>query len=98
MITRMIAEEIQRTKKSVLLLGPRQVGKSTLVQSLSPDFEINFADEVEYLRFSGRPEEFRQVIEGNGYRTVSIDEIQRLPSLLNTIQAILDKQKDLKFY
>jgi predicted AAA+ superfamily ATPase len=33
----------------VLLLGPRQVGKSTLIKALKPELEINLADEAPYL-------------------------------------------------
>lgn len=98
MISRNIGSEIASSKKSVLLLGPRQVGKSTLVNSLSPDLEINLADELEYLRYSSRPEAFREEIEASRYRSVFVDEIQRLPKLLNTIQALVDKKKDLRFF
>lgn len=35
--------------KSLLLLGPRQVGKSTLIRSLKPDVTINLARQSEYL-------------------------------------------------
>jgi predicted AAA+ superfamily ATPase len=98
MITRIISKEMRNTKKSVILLGPRQVGKSTLIQSLKRNLEINLADELEFLKFSANPEAFKEVIEGNPYKTVYINEIQRLPKLLNTIQSIIDKNRNLKFY
>ena len=98
MIYRIIKDEIETTKKSVLLLGPRQVGKSTLINSLKPDLEINLADELEFLNYSSRPELFRQTVEAQDYKVIYIDEIQRLPKLLNTIQAIVDKNKKIKFY
>lgn len=104
MINRIIEVEIASTKKSVLLLGPRQTGKSTLMQKLKPDLEINLADELEFLNYSSRPETFRETIEQlsmyskqNTHQSIYIDEIQRLPKLLNTIQTILDKNKNLKF-
>ncbi len=89
---------MRKTKKSVLLLGPRQVGKSTLIESLQPDLEINLADELEFLKYSSQPGAFRETIEENTYQTIYVDEIQRLPKLLNTIQSIVDKNKNLKFY
>lgn len=98
MINRIISSEMQKTKKSVLLLGPRQVGKSTLIAHLKPDLEINLADEMEYLTYSGKPEAFREKIEQSEAKIIYIDEIQRLPKLLNTIQALIDKNKNLKFY
>lgn len=97
MINRIISKEILETRKSILLLGPRQVGKSTLMESLKPDLTINLSDELEFLRFSSRPEEFRSLIENSGARLIYVDEIQRLPKLLNTIQVIVDKDKKLRF-
>jgi predicted AAA+ superfamily ATPase len=46
---RFISARIAATKKSILLLGPRQVGKSTLCQSLNVDFSLNLADEELFL-------------------------------------------------
>jgi predicted AAA+ superfamily ATPase len=103
MISRKIAHEISSAAKSILLLGPRQAGKSTLVKSLKPDIEINLADEMEYLKFSSDPSAFRRAIEEAEAHTVFVDEVQRLPKLLNTTQAIIDESKrnadrKLKFY
>lgn len=72
MINRMIREEMKKTRKSVLLQGLRQVGKSTLTQSLNPDLEINLADELEYLKYSGNPESFRDKVESGDYKTIYI--------------------------
>jgi predicted AAA+ superfamily ATPase len=41
MVARFLTSRLVKTKKSVLLLGPRQVGKSTLLESLSPDLIVN---------------------------------------------------------
>lgn len=98
MIIRKISAEIATTKKSVLLLGPRQVGKSTLVAALKPDLMINFADEFEFLTHSSRPDELGKLIELQSASSVFIDEVQRLPRILNTVQALADRQKKLKFY
>lgn len=91
MYPRMVRALVRDTRRSVLLLGPRQTGKSTLLRSLDPDLEINLADEETFLRFAGNPGELTQRLGFRPPRVVFIDEIQRLPSLLNTIQAILDR-------
>jgi predicted AAA+ superfamily ATPase len=103
MLDRLISQEIQRTSKSILLLGPRQTGKSTLIRSLKPDLEINLARESEYLAFASSAAELEERIGASKrIKTVFVDEVQRLPSLLNTIQALLDETKaegrPLKFY
>lgn len=98
MINRIIKKELISTRKSVLLLGPRQVGKSTLMGEIRADLVINLADELEFLNYSSKPEMLKEKIEENNAKFVFIDEIQRLPKLLNTIQVIIDKNKAIKFY
>lgn len=94
MLTRGLTQVLQDSKKSFLLLGPRQTGKSTLVSSLRPDLSINLAHEPTYLDFARNPRELEERL--NALRSSSeriaifIDEVQRLPSLLNTVQALLD--------
>lgn len=93
MVNRLVKEKIQKSAKSVLLLGPRQVGKSTLLSSLKPDLIINLARQNEFLRYSSEIDLFSEQIEGSNAKLIFIDEIQRIPDLLNTIQAIIDEGK-----
>jgi predicted AAA+ superfamily ATPase len=97
-IPRNISKSIKKYPKSILLLGPRQVGKSTLIKSLKPDLSINLSDELEYLNYSSDPAELKRIISLSKPKTVYIDEIQRLPSLLNTIQSIVDSNKKIRFF
>lgn len=60
---------------------------------LGPDLTVNLARESEYLAFAGNPSELEQRLAATKAKTVFIDEVQRLPSLLNTVQAILDDSK-----
>ncbi len=94
---RLLHPILQKTKKSVLLLGPRQTGKSTLIHSLKPDLEINLADEPQFVEFLSDPSLLKQKITSK-ISTVFVDEIQRLPSLLNSVQFIIDQNPKLKFY
>ncbi len=99
MLDRLIADKINRSTKSCLLLGPRQVGKSTLLRSLNPDLTINLAKESEYHRFTSEPGRLEQVVEASSFKTIFIDEIQRIPSLLNSVQALIDESGGrIKFY
>ena len=96
MYSRTLQPILAESTKSVLLLGPRQVGKSTLMRALHPTIEINLAHEATYLEFARNPLELESRIEALPaikQRTVFIDEIQRQPSLLNTIQVLLDRPK-----
>ena len=94
MINRILGATLAGAKKSFLLLGPRQTGKSTLVSSLLPDLSINLAHEATYLEFARNPREIEERLAAlpvvTRQETIFIDEVQRLPSLLNTIQTLLD--------
>ena len=87
-VARCLSNALTTTSKSLLLLGPRQTGKSTLLNGIFPSaIQINLADEGTYLDFAADPRRLDQVLAAAvGKQTVFIDEIQRLPSLLNTIQ------------
>jgi predicted AAA+ superfamily ATPase len=88
---RLLLGRIARTKKSVLLLGPRQVGKSTLVRALGPALVVNLADETEFLAYAKDPGLLSRRVAGlRKPGLVVIDEVQRVPRLLNAVQALLD--------
>lgn len=95
---RILHEALLKSKKSILLLGPRQVGKSTLIQSLAPDMTINLADQSEYLTFQTNTNELKERLQLFKPKTVFVDEIQRIPELLNTIQTVIDSTANIKFY
>jgi len=99
MLTRTLSDKLLHGKKSILLLGPRQTGKSTLIKKLSPDLTLDLADEQTYVDFVRNPSELKERLAVRNYKTVFIDEVQRLPSLLNTIQSLLDhKPSPPRFY
>src|SRR5665647_431832 len=75
-------------KESAFLWGARQTGKSTLLKAMYPEapyFDLLLANE--YDRFLRNPSLLREILEATPAGSpVIIDEIQRLPSLLNEIQ------------
>lgn len=92
MIDRMIRARIAAGSKHVLLLGPRQVGKSTLVRSLNPSRVINLMDEALHLAYSKDPGRLRREVSALPKPgLIVLDEIQRVPALLNVVQALLDE-------
>lgn len=98
MYNRLISERLKKSNKNVLLLGPRQVGKSTLCRSLNPSLIINLADERNYLRYSKDPDLlFRELAAQEKSALILIDEIQRIPSLLNSIQSVIDSGTSHRF-
>jgi predicted AAA+ superfamily ATPase len=58
---------------------------------------VDLADEREHLRFARNPGELFQRIESTQPRVVLLDEVQRIPSLLNSLQSIIDTNKNIRF-
>lgn len=80
--------------KSVLLLGPRQVGKTTLCHQFKFDMEINLASIKEKLLYEKDPQRLEKLVgESKKKLFVYIDEIQKVPELLNSIQVLIDSKK-----
>lgn len=91
-LDRLIGPRLAASKKSVLLLGARQVGKSTLIRDLGATIFINLADEDLYLGYAKDPGRLRREVSALARAgSVVIDEVQRVPSLLNTVQALIDE-------
>lgn len=83
--------------KVKLLFGARQTGKSTLLRSLiSADaLFINLQDRRERLRFERHPEELVGMLRAETkFRTVLIDEIQKVPTLLDDVQLLYDEDPE----
>ncbi len=67
------------------------------MKNLQPDISFNLADENHFTQFVSDPNYLRTQLESGLYRLVLIDEIQRYPKLLNTIQSLIDENPKLKF-
>ena len=84
--------------RSCLLLGPRQTGKSTLVRSLLPrrSWSVDLLQQDVFLRYSKQPERFRLEVEAQvraGTRVFFVDEIQRVPALLDEIHGLIEAHR-----
>ena len=79
-------------KRSCFLLGPRQTGKTSLIRHLLPDVRLyDLLDSVTYLSLSREPGRLAQEL-GASVKRVVIDEIQRLPYLLNEVHRLIETQ------
>jgi predicted AAA+ superfamily ATPase len=92
MFERILDRPLRRGRQNVLLLGPRQTGKSTLLRSLHPDVTINLASPATFRDYVTEPERLeRELLAAPAStRTVFLDEVQRVPALLDGIQAVID--------
>jgi predicted AAA+ superfamily ATPase len=81
--------------KSVLLFGPRQVGKTTLIKQLPLDRFINLMDPATRLQYEKVPQSLAEEIlqmTGKKKPLIAIDEIQKVPNLMDAIQVLIDDQ------
>lgn len=84
----MIAQAM-RTRRVLLLSGPRQCGKTTLAKQLvSSDTDYRTLDDLA-LRELAENDPHGFVKHGN--KTLIIDEVQRVPALLSAIKMIVDE-------
>lgn len=81
-------------KKSILLLGPRQTGKTTLVKNLNADLYINLARPSTRQVYEKDPGRFTREIEAMApkFPLVIVDEVQKVIPLLDAIQDLIDSQ------
>jgi len=84
--------------ESLFLFGPRQVGKSTLLEEKFPDtIMYDLLKSEVYGRLKMHPERFRQELENKGSDTlVIVDEIQKLPELLDEVHWLM-VHRDIRF-
>ena len=99
----MIKRQIKLPKtRSFFLFGPRQTGKTTLIQQLFAKkiYSINLLLNDQFFKYSKQPGLLRYEVEKKlktkEIETVFVDEIQRLPLLLNEVQYLLDNHR-MKF-
>jgi len=84
-----------RGQESVFLWGARQTGKSTLLKEIFPDslwFDLLQTDVFE--RLQRKPVLLREIILADSRKNpVVIDEIQRIPELLNEIHWLIENNQ-----
>ena len=97
LITANIKQALARGK-SVLLLGPRQTGKTTLIKhEIHPDISYSFAKASTRQRYEKNPalleSELEEQIKSFAHKPIIyIDEIQKIPRVMDIVQHLIDNQ------
>jgi len=79
-------------KKSYFLFGPRQTGKTSLIQHTLNEYRYyNLLQTDVYLKLSREPQRLRQEITDDD-KIVIIDEIQKLPILLDEVHNLIEEK------
>src|SRR3989338_2958241 len=89
---------IKNKRKSILLLGPRQTGKTTLIARFKSDLFISLIRPDVRQRYEKNPELLVGEIESLDTHKkkcplVILDEVQKVPVILDVVQDIIDNKK-----
>lgn len=84
---------------SFFLFGPRGTGKSTWLRTAWPDaLYVDLLDPMAQRSYQARPERLRELVAGNAQvREVVIDEVQKVPALLDVVHELVETNRELRF-
>lgn len=92
--------DLTSCKNSLFLFGPRQTGKTYLIQhTLRPDIYIDLLKQGEQKRYANDVSLLSKEAARLNKRNLQIviDEIQRCPELLNEAHLIMEQRPDIQF-
>lgn len=96
-LTPVLATKLHKGKV-IVLIGPRQVGKTTMINTLLTDNDYLFLDgddhSVAEIISNANTEALRSII--GTYKYVFIDEVQRIPNIGLKLKIIVDQIKDVQ--
>jgi len=96
MYKRILKDQLPKT--SFFLFGPRQVGKSTLLKEQKADLTVDLLDPELQLAYNKNPNLLRQQVdEIKTSSTIFIDEVQRVPKILDVIHSLMEQKPKLRF-
>ena len=91
-----VLEKALKRDKSVLLLGPRQTGKTTLIRQIKTDYSISLVQPLIRQKYEKNPGLLSGEIEAIAEQKknkplIVIDEIQKVPILFDVAQDLIDR-------
>jgi len=103
MITRQLTTAIQRVihkKKAIIVLGPRQVGKTTLIKSLLGSDNYLFLDGDDKTIAKQLSEANTYIIKQiiGSHTKVFVDEAKKIDNIGNALKIITDQLPDVELY
>jgi len=88
---------LQKSSSSAFIFGPRMTGKTTILKKCASDYYVDLLDPDLELQLRQNPRIFwEQILAIRENGTVIVDEIQKIPELLNYVQMGMD-QRSIRF-
>lgn len=91
---------ILNKNNSLLLIGPKGSGKSTLIKKLflsDSTLWIDLLRDEDEIRFGKKPDELSNVLNTEKFDIVVIDEVQKFPKLLDIVHLEIEKNNKIIF-
>lgn len=86
------------TQQSFFLFGPRGTGKSTWLKQNYPEaVVIDLLAPETFRAYSARPERLREVSSGSKGKVIIIDEVQKIPELLDVVHELIEEGAGFQF-
>lgn len=94
-----IKRAIAPAKGSFFLFGPRGTGKSVWIKDRFPNaLTISLLNVAKRRQMQANPQLLRSLVEGSAdVKDIVIDEIQRVPELLDVVHSLMDEKRGYRF-
>ena len=95
----LIKRQIGKLSGSFFLFGPRGTGKTMWLRDVFPQaYFVDLLDSSVFMTLSASPNRLRDIVEDNAGKTVFvIDEVQKVPALLDIVRQLIEEYRDLSF-
>jgi len=87
-----LIEEILKRSPSVALMGPRQVGKTTIALNISdstPSIYLDLESRIDLEKVR----DINAFHDANRTKLIILDEVQRLPEVFTQLRGIIDQER-----
>lgn len=86
------------SRSHFFLLGPRGTGKTLWCAHQYPGaLRIDLLDPATLRKLSAQPERLAELVAGTGKKQIVIDEIQKLPELLEVVHLLIERKEGQQF-
>jgi len=89
---------LQPSGQSYFIFGPRGTGKSTWLKTFYPQaLRIDFLNPAVLRQYMAYPERLEETVRAASSKTIIIDEVQKLPEILNIVHLLIEEQQGFQF-